>query len=484
MKRLKSRATVLLVTILILVSMASSCKHNSDGGVTRKTTEPSGEETQYLDDLPETDQYDGEVIKALVVEQTVAVNFISEDPGSTATVLEASIYKCALQLHERFGITMNYTAMDGYASGYQMFVNQIIETTMAGGDGAYDIVMPAYWYGMTLAADYYYDLNKVENLDFSKPYWKTGFNDATEIAGVRYGAVGDYITGSYDSAYLVAFNPQMVAQYDLTSPYALFDNNMWTLENMFLLKSTVSHQDPTDETNNQYGVVLSRQMLDGFYTSSGLRFIDDRNGEYVITKYSEKAEDLYQRFYKYMHDDDDIYYAKSIAEAVDLFVSGKTLFACTALSTAQAMRNMEQEYRLIVYPKYDSAQQEYITPTSGCPIMAIPKTARDPELSGLVMEALSASHHKIVIPAYIDIVLEGQTAKDPRSAEMINLALDTRFLDFGFVHHNAIANIANFGIMMEGMYSSMSSWYDGVKKTYETALEKYIASYISGTMKE
>ncbi|MGM9683797.1 MAG: hypothetical protein ACI3XQ_09380 [Eubacteriales bacterium] len=475
---MKHRIICVILVLLMLVPSIVSCKKKDEGSEQQSSESTTVQEKKYLDNLPETDKYNGVVINALVVQQDAASNYISENPGSEASILSKEIYQSTATLNDRFGITMSYTEMDGYSSGYQAFMNQITATTAAGGDSAYDIIIPAYWYGMILANEFYYDLNTVDNIDFSQPYWCAGFNDNTEINGVRYAAVGDFILGSVGASYMVAFNSKMVSDYKLTTPYAFYDNNMWTIENMFLLRTAVSYDDPTNDENDRYGVVMSRQTLDGFYTSSNLHIIENNNGEFKITKYSEKAEDLYQRLYGYMHKDKGVYYATSVDAAVDMFCKEKSLFVCTSLACAQKMRQMENDYSFIVYPKYDSDQDDYVTGTSGCGIMAIPKTARDPEMSGLVMEALCSQFRKNVIPTYIDIILEGHTARDTRSIEMIEKAIDTRYFDFGFVNHNAIGNIANFGIQMESMYETMSSWYYGSEQKYQKALEDYINNYV------
>ena len=49
-------------------------------------------------------------------------------------------------------------------------------------------------------------------------------------------------------------------------------------------------------------------------------------------------------------------------------------------------------------------------------------------------EAMSAESWRTVMPTYCDICLGTKSARDPESQEMINRALDSRYIDFAYLY--------------------------------------------------
>ena len=70
----------------------------------------------------------------------------------------------------------------------------------------------------------------------------------------------------------------------------------------------------------------------------------------------------------------------------------------TCIDRIITLRSMQGDYGLIVYPKFDSSQQNYVTGTAGTAVLAIPNAVTTPDCSGLVLEALCASFYQSVRP--------------------------------------------------------------------------------------
>ena len=469
---------LLICVVAAVMLLCTACGH-SPGAAEESTAQETEHKREYLDDLPETDAYAGVEFRVLAGNPAAENNFLMTDPGADATVLQSASYGCAELLAERFGITMKYTFMDSYAAGHQAFLAEITQTTLGGPETSYDLVVPGFWYGLTIAKGNYIDLNTLSNLNFSREYWNQAFNENVEINDCLYACVGDFGLDSMTGAYAVAFNQSILRNKDMTSPFAHYDSNTWTLETLLSMSKDAYNDDI--EGAGTYGILLSRQPVDAFYTASGLKFYEVSDGEYKLTKYSEKAEDLYQTLYKLVKGNAECKFTSVTdkAELVDLFMQDRALFGCFTLDEIKEFRNMQTDYGVIVYPKYDSAQENYISGTSGGGIFAIPKAARDPEMSALVLEAMSAAFHQNVIPALIEITLEGQSVRDERSSQMISQIIENIYWDFGFINNNSLGNVANFGIEMENGYSTMSSWYRSAERTYRTKLAEYLNTFLT-----
>ena len=468
--------TVLLAGLMLLFTACGDKTKQPEANTEPQTDAP----IQYLDDLAPTDKYVGTDFRMLVGNPTVENNFLMQDPGETATNLQSASYKSALQLEDRFGITLTYKPMDSYASGYKAFLETITQTSLGGAATAFDVVVPGFWYGLTIAKDYYANLNTLENLDFSKSYWNQEFNKNVEINDCLYACVGDFSLDSITGAYAVVFNQSVLQANGMTSPFDHYDNNTWTLDTMLTMTEEAYNGDIVG--SETYGILLSRQSIDSFYTASDLKIYTVNDGDYKLTKYSETAENLYGTFYQLMKKNPACKYSTVIdrAELLDIFMADRALFGCFALAEIQEFRHMKTDYGVIVYPKYTATQEKYISGTTGGGIFCIPKAARDPEMSALVLEAMSASFHKDVMPVLIEITLEGQSVRDQKSSSMISLIIDNIYWDFGFINHTSLGNVANFGIEMENGYSTMKAWYDGNVRTYNSKLAEYLNTYLMG----
>lgn len=483
---MKKHFAWMLAVLLLFSCMTAGCRREDPDSQTPADSTPDTDigTDRYADDLPDTlDTYDGKRFRMLVGEGGVGTNYITEDPGARETVLTRNVYQSTVMLEERFGILLDYTGMDSNASGYQAFMQEIRNSNITGGDAVYDAVSPAYWYGMILAAEgIFLDLNRVEYIDFSKPYWTAGFNNTTELFGLRYAAVGDFCLGNITSLCMIAFNTEMITSRQMTSPFTHFDNNTWTLETMLGMAAELyedSNGDNASTVGDLVGLIASTQTVDAFFASSGFHIVEAQGSELKLTKYSEPAEDLYQLLRSSFYGNDSFLYANDQPTVIQEFTAGHALFAATCIDRIITLRSMQGDYGLIVYPKFDASQQEYVTGTAGTAILAVPNAVTDPACSGLVLEALCASFYQSVRPAYIDVILEGQAAKDPTSAEMINLAIDTVYWDFGFVNHNALGNVAEFANKM-AQYDSFSSWFERYERVYTSRISNYLKDYSRG----
>ncbi|MCL2816313.1 MAG: hypothetical protein FWD23_17100, partial [Oscillospiraceae bacterium] len=69
-------------------------------------------------------------------------------------------------------------------------------------------------------------------------------------------------------------------------------------------------------------------------------------------------------------------------------------------------------------------------------LMGIPITVQDTEKVGAITEALSYYARKYVVPAYYDINLKTKFSRDDESSEMLDIVMDGRIFDFGYVYDN------------------------------------------------
>ena len=149
------------------------------------------------------------------------------------------------------------------------------------------------------------------------------------------------------------------------------------------------------------------------------------------------------------------------------------------LGNASILRNMDTDFGIIPYPKYDETQEEYRTTShNAVSMMCFPVTVKDPEMSAIITEALCAESYRNVIPQYYDIALKAKGARDDESGEMIDLIRDGLIFDFGWVHSVPMGSI---GTIMQNLItnndSGLASYWAGKENQVLTGLEKINAAY-------
>ena len=120
-----------------------------------------------------------------------------------------------------------------------------------------------------------------------------------------------------------------------------------------------------------------------------------------------------------------------------MFSEDLILFTWIRMRIVERLRGMETDFGIIPCPKLDKAQEKYITynePNAGTGI-SIPRTAGNPERTGMILEDLSAESRYTLQPAYYEINLRGKYARDDESQEMIDIILSNTAHDIGYIYN-------------------------------------------------
>ena len=154
--------------------------------------------------------------------------------------------------------------------------------------------------------------------------------------------------------------------------------------------------------------VPSRLFMYGF----DVHFFERTNdGKITIMPMSEKAinsyEKLYNAFNNLIYPNVNIEPSKTNIQKY--FSEDRALMIQAYFSDlgSDNVRNMDSEYMVLPMPKYDTNQEDYITPlATEAGMIAIPVTASDPELTAMIMEYMGYIGQKNITPVYIDAALK------------------------------------------------------------------------------
>ncbi len=113
-----------------------------------------------------------------------------------------------------------------------------------------------------------------------------------------------------------------------------------------------------------------------------------------------------------------------------------------------------------------------------CPYLQ-PVSAKDPEMSGTILEAMCAESNYSVIPAFYDTVLMNKVTRDEESAKMLDLLRETLYFDFGYVHGVPAGGIFQlFGDQLLAYGNqNITSYIESQRKSIETKFNEVIEAY-------
>ena len=184
-----------------------------------------------------------------------------------------------------------------------------------------------------------------------------------------------------------------------------------------------------------------------------------------------KIEGKKRRLFDSWEADDGMYTRDEFIEGHVMFIPGLAGYFATA------MGDMEDDYGLLPYPKWDESQQDFCNTMHayGTSYVCIPTTVADPDMSGAVLEALSYYGKEYITPAYYETTLKGKYFRDEESAEMLDYILFQRTYDLGMIFNwgNMFVNIINISF---NPGTDFASTYARDEKAALADIEKFISA--------
>ncbi len=149
--------------------------------------------------------------------------------------------------------------------------------------------------------------------------------------------------------------------------------------------------------------------VDAYIHSCDIKITErDADGKPRLLGLTERYADAQAKI-RALLNNKNIAFFGSVPDAKELFQNSQSLFLANNIETAHIMRSMKDDFGIIPYPKFDEAQERYITYNAigDSTAFVIPVTA-DEELSGAVLEALAYYGWKDLLPAVLRPRAEGQ----------------------------------------------------------------------------
>ncbi len=365
----------------------------------------------------------------------------------TGEILNDAVYDRNVVVSEDFDIDIN--VIDG---GDYLAVNNELINQVSVGDDEYDVFIGHKVAFMNCAQkNYLYDLNDVSTMNLAADYWDQACRENLSLMGHNFMMTGDINPGSMLISACLVFNKSLNTELGKSEPYEKVDNGTWTLDT-YLQEVTGVTEDLNNDGVYSYKddrFSTSIWRLDGafslFYGAGGM-FVTINNDEQPELSYSsDRVIDIYEKLYAIVITE-NAYYLEDInsyGTNYDVFSEGRALYCDVTLNKISSFfDDMDEAYGIVPMPKYDVAQEEYLSFVNGAsPFMMMAQSERDPEFVGTILEAMSAYNYDNITPKMFEIVTKLQSARDPESSRMVDYIIRNRIYDFGYFIELGLTNI-------------------------------------------
>lgn len=451
---MKKRILALLLVALMMTQFAACSETTTDEGTTpggdtltpnagdtaaQNASEGTEAETteedilaELMADVPKED-YGGYEFVMLNNESNFAYTLMTAEE-LTGEGINDAIYNRNVAVSEDLNIVISEN-MVAYSQ-----VTTDMNTSIAAGDDTYS----CFWNESKFVAPFaingeLLNVNDITAINLEKPWWNGKALEDVEFGDYQYFLVGDLHLMFKESYWMCGFNKNIIDENSLGDPYELVREGTWTMDQMKTYMETVAldlNGDGVMDGNDRFGVTCYTGCIPAFMLAADESFIErGDDGVPALINPDDRFYAVYEKLVATMFDPSITYTCidgktQNIAQYENgwhgVFSSGHALFYLEPIGSLKKLRDMDAEFGIVPFPKYDEAQEDYVTYIAGyAAFCGIPVTASDMQRTGVILENLCAQSYGELREAYVDTTLNFKYIRDQESAEMLNLILDS-----------------------------------------------------------
>ncbi|MBQ8510824.1 MAG: hypothetical protein IJ493_13055 [Clostridia bacterium] len=446
-KTIQTKRTLTAILTMAMLASFTACGDTAEPSADTTTTTAAdttvSAETVEVCELPDTDWEEQEFrVLGMLNSRSYFCNFEIDMDEETGDVVNDAIYHRNTAIEERYNVTITQILSESPKT-------DLVSSVFAGEDN-YDLTFQAVSdLPSIMTSGCLYDLNQISYIDFDKSWWNADVNEALEIGGSLYFTTSDFSLRDKSRAYMLAYNANIVEDYNIGNLSQLALEGKWTIDKMNecgrIFASDVD-QNGSMNMSDKYSVgCASYGDFACYVVAQGNRIIskDDSgelsivmNSEHMINSIDKVLQLLDRSVSMYCNDfqgivDGDMWTAHST-----LFKQEQALFRAAMLPTLQTLSSaVNFDYRILPMPKYDEEQEQYYTMSDGWALMfGIPVSVSDPDFSGFMLEALSYESQSTTLPAYYETSCKTKYTYDENSPILIDMIMDGIVYDFGMIY--------------------------------------------------
>ncbi|MCL2517753.1 MAG: ABC transporter substrate-binding protein [Oscillospiraceae bacterium] len=484
---MKKILALFLLSALILITIIScgNSSKNETNNPEAIVADPQNTETTRDPELPNIADadYNNRDFLIYYINWSLYKDYYFADSQNGEIINDACYDRTAL-IEEKLNINIT-TVPTTEANGGLEQINKMRACVMAN-DDIYDLLL---LHNSTMMATFIADRlvlnwNDIPVIDRSKSYWNQSVSKNLNINGMLPFASNDFILPDVNSIF---FHTQLLDDLNLENPYEIVNDGRWTWDKLIQMASVASADidgDGVFTAEDRYGFVGEFGWQFGSVPTSCNQYTIkiDSDGKPqlnintpVMIGLMEKIERLIKA--------DNISFTWGFSQVTDpnlggtppvSFNSGRALFYMVPLSLAKLFREMDVDFGIIPLPKYNEAQENYIT-LNWAGFLSVPLTVQDTELVGKVVELLGYYNKQIVIPMFYDILLGQKISRDDRSNEMLNIIFKNSVYDLGVVLDSPFYCIT---LNVVNSKNGFASYYTANENSLQKIIDDYYKAHV------
>ena len=435
-RRTLFRITTFMLAALLSASALFACGASRDSADIKPETlagaesveETLSEEEKLYADLPEGD-FGGAVFTLLQYEEIAPSSgaiCVSELNGEAVNDAK---YERDQAIKEKLNVDIAFynTSLEN--------VNKIVKETVSSGDDVYQAISQNTPSAVSkfLMQGYLLDQNDIPEMDFSRPWWNDNAMDSTRLNSRSYLSFGDINYYLFDFQSILIFSKPIIEDYGMSDPYAIVGDGKWTIDSFLQMCRDAAHDLDGDGVLGKkadmigYSGYVSQSDLAFTHAADAELFSFDSDGVISYDGVSEKYFDVISRYSAVLGSKE---YALHDSSWRDRFRAGTVLFCGVGVGELSMMRDLEFDYGLIPFPKYDEDQPGYISyVTDQMQPITVPVTVSDTEMCGAVLENMAAESYRRIREDYFNGLVESKYVRDEESVQILRtlFAGDIRF---------------------------------------------------------
>ncbi len=284
--------------------------------------------------------------------------------------------------------------------------------------------------------------SSLKYIDLDKKYWYSDIADRLSVGGYPFMTLGSVQLNSFRHCACLFMNLATAENYRIEAPFDDVDAGTWTFDKLAAYRGVIHHDVNNDnkidemEDSNTFGSTQQMQTALNTLCAADEHFVskDADDMPAILVNGSEKFINVMEYCRNLFFDplESPWQSAGSTGQnSIYMFAHDRELFMTAVIGDMAngSLRGMESVYVVFPYPKYDEAQENYISRTYDTVFSMIYNNVEDTDMIGAVLEAMSAYGYQNLIPALIETSLQLKYNNDPRNVKNIQICFDTRYVE-------------------------------------------------------
>ena len=421
----------------------------------------------YTLELPELDG-DGDTFDVFIA-YSVANSDFKTPEEETGDSINDIMYQRNHEVMKRFNV--EFTTKDGYSNNGEG--TPIIRSLIQSGDDTYEVFINVQHVGIPLIyEDLFVEWN--ENMPYanlSNPWWYQNVQRDLNYGNKIYVTAGAYNYHCLRGSGVLAFNKTMMDELELEYPYQMVKDGEWTVDKLIEYNKKAMKDLNGDglfkTEDDRFGLAgWEYEMVPALFVGMGGEPVTkDENNLPTLNLNNERTFTVIDKMIEVFETGNGAFrnaVPEPYTKTVKMFREGRLMFHDTTLDQLPGLREMEDDFGAIPFPKLDAEQENYYSRTVNYSSLTyIPVTNNKLEITSAILEHMAFLSYRDLIPAFYDIILTVKTNRDYETEEMVDIVRQSaRFMDENFFTTGSLNGILNTkqNTLSSNYYSQEDAW--------------------------